>query len=280
MSNAILGAEGFLGKAIMNYARKFWACEEWIGITRDNYDRWKHYHFGKIIWSAGSASKELCSNWETAKQVNTDAVQAAIKDFPCDKFIYISSQAVYPDGIICSSEEALVDKSKLSNYGKSKYLGELVVKENALKYVVVRPNGFTGPGLKKNAVFYMGQSKPLLYYTWDSYAQYLHVDTFADILLHLAYYYENETFNVTSPDTIDMYGIAALLGVNPHQVEPFRDPLPVVKARITTSKMFYALETSNYSKVLLDTITSMRAVEHWRHSLYCYPREKATENSV
>jgi nucleoside-diphosphate-sugar epimerase len=274
MVNACIGANGFLGKAIMNFARKFWAREEWIGITRENYNMWKGYTFGKIVWAAGSASKEICSDWNTAKQVNAHAVLDAITDFPHEKFIYISSQAIYPDDIVCPDETAVIDETKLSNYGRSKRMGESIVKRYASKHCIVRPNGFSGPNLKKNAIFYMAQPEPLLYYDWDSYAQYMHVDTFADILLLLAYYYENETFNLTSPDTINMRGIATLLGVKEGQVKPFRDPLPLVKAEINVSKMMGALKERKYDSRLLAAINSNRAVLYWNQSLYRYEREK------
>ena len=270
---AIIGAKGFIGSALHRaMARK---TEESIGITRENYSTWaRQSHWSKVFWAAGSASKEICSDWDTAKQVNAYAVLDAINDFPCDKFVYISSQAVYPVAYGFPSEEAIIYDENLSNYGRSKYLGEQIVIEQAPKYCIVRPNGFSGPGLKKNAIFYMAQPEPLLYYDWNSYSQYLHVDTFADILLSLAYYYENEVFNLTSPDSINMRGIATLLGVKEGQVKPFRDPLPLVRAEINVSKMMSALKERKYDSRLLTTINSNRAVLYWNQSLYRYERIK------
>jgi len=268
MANACLGAKGFIGNAILRASKVTCPDEEWIGITHENYQLWKGYKFNKFVFAGGSASKELCEDWSYAYDINVKQVKQSINDFPCEKFIYVSSQAVYMSSCVCPDEEVKIDETELSKYGKSKYLGELAVREMATNFVVFRPNGFSGPGLKKNAVFYMAQPEPLLYYDWDSYAQYLHVDTFADILLNLSQRYKNEIFNLTSPDIINMRSVAILLGVEERKVKPFRTPLPLVQAEIKVDKMLNALQDVKYYSEMLRTINSRRAVLYWNKSLW------------
>jgi nucleoside-diphosphate-sugar epimerase len=255
-SNAIIGSNGFIGSALKRYADKY-LDKEWIGITRKNWKQWKGYHFGNIIWAAGTARKDLSKIKTNA--LNVHYVVKAISDFKFDKFIYISSQAVYGDSIGHEDDKI---SSDISYYGATKYSGESITK--ILKsYLIVRPNGFTGPGLKKNAVFSMSRNPPELYYSWDSKAQYIHVDYFAHIFFNLAKGYNNETFNVSSPDAVTPVDIANILGIDLKTVQMPKDRvLPHVQAIIDVSKMEAAL-----NKMGIETPSSVEAIKTWNEPL-------------
>lgn len=265
MVNACIGTRGFIGSAILRVAKIIRPDEEWVGITRDNYQMWRGYNFNIVVFAGGSASKELCEDWNYAYDINVNQVKQSIKDFPCSKFIYISSQAVYPPTYGCPDETVDIDETELGNYGRSKYLGELVVKEHSSNFVVVRPNGFTGKNLKKNAVYSMSLQEPQLYYARGSYAQYIHVDKFASILLDLSKHYTNNIYNLTSPDIITMDEIADLLNVDINLAKPARQPLPLVKAWINTEKMVKDLLHIDYTEDMLPT--SKQAITYWNKEL-------------
>jgi nucleoside-diphosphate-sugar epimerase len=261
MVNAVVGAKGFIGSAIIRVAKVICPDKEWIGITRENYPLWKGHKFNNVFFAGGSASKELCEDWAYAYDVNVKQVEMAVEDFSLEKFIYVSSQAVYPSTYRCPDEKVKIDEITLSNYGKSKYLGELVVKEKTPNFVVVRPNGFSGLGLTKNVIFALTRKEPYFYYTPDSYAQYIHVDRFARIVVKLSDQYNKEIINVAPKNTISPLRIADLLGIN-NSIIKIGNP-PKVRAQINTNKLHSYLERAGE-----DFPTNEEAVLYWNKSLF------------
>lgn len=255
--SAIIGASGFIGSRLKWYADNF-LDEEWIGITRENYRRWKGYRFNKLVWAAGSARKDLSSQELIEK--NVVSLLDAIQDFPTDKIIYVSSQSVYNNDPE-PNEESGVSFQNLSSYGRSKLLGEYVVKNSFLDFVLIRPNGFSGPGLTKNVIFALTRSKPYFYYTPDSYAQYIHVDRFAQILFFLSDCCCSEIVNVAPKTTISPLEIASLLGISSDNIQ-LLDP-PRVQAKINTDKLHTLLAAANYAFP-----TNVEAVCQWNEPLF------------
>lgn len=238
MANAIVGSNGFIGSALKRYADRYLIDEEWVGITRENRDQWIGYHFNKTVWAAGSARKDLSEN--ELHDLHIGALTEYIARYKFEKFIYISSQAVYGDSAQSGREDDKISLD-ISDYGVAKFTCETLVR--AFKsYLIIRPNGFTGPGLKKNVIHSMAKTPPEMYYTWDSKAQYIHVDHFAHILFKLASKYSGEIFNVTSPDVVTPVDVANILGVDIKTVKfPTDRILPTVRAVLDTTKMESAL---------------------------------------
>jgi nucleoside-diphosphate-sugar epimerase len=256
MVDACIGGKGFIGSAIVRYANTYTETE-CIAITRENYELWKGKSFRNIYWAAGTARKDL--PFEKLEQLNALAVSDALQDFKYDKFIYISSQAVYNEGKV-GVESDLICPKELSDYGYSKYKGETAVIDYAPSFLVIRTNGFTGPGLKKNVIHSMAKNPPELYYTWDSKAQYIHVDHFAHILFKLASRYSGEIFNVTSPDWITPVDVASIFGIDVKKVKAPADRiLPHVVAIVNTEKMERVLRNELWEPLP----SSKEAVKFW-----------------
>jgi nucleoside-diphosphate-sugar epimerase len=247
MVNAIIGSKGFIGSRLKWYADNFLE-DEWIGIHRDNARLWQNTRFKNIIWAAGSPRKDLSPRQLIGE--NYWAVREALAGYYYDKFIYISSQAVYADDVAKPNEDHEPNYYKLSDYGKSKIKGEWTVKDQCetygKDYLIIRPNGFVGPGLKKNVIHSLAKDPPELYYTWDSKFQVIHTDIFATIVFMLASSFSGEIFNVTSEQVITSVDVARMMGVDIKSVvQPKDHVLPHVSAIMDTSKLDTILKEAN-----------------------------------
>lgn len=266
MATVIIGADGFIGKNLMRQPNR-----SLVGITRENYQTWKDKLKGQVdkaVWAAGLSSKVRCQEEEElCYQENVKALAGVIRDFQPRQLVYISSYDVYsaseikdetgPDWALFS-----YDFNRLNTYGQYKYWGEQVAK-SANSWLIVRANGFTGPGLKKNAVFDLAQDPPQLFISHDSKIQYIHVDIFTHILFSLADKYNNDIFNVTSVDAISPPEIAEILGKDIRQVQQPKDRVvPRVESIMSTDKMEAALTDLD-----IEIPSSVKAVEHWNEPL-------------
>jgi nucleoside-diphosphate-sugar epimerase len=231
MPSAIIGAGGFVGSNLLNYTRDNINIleEEYIAITRQNYTSWAKSltSWNTIIWCAGLSSKIECDiDKEKCLRENVINLEQAIKDFPCKKFIYISSSAVYSNSFDSHAEKEPILVPP-SFYGMCKYKGEIIVKNsNAFDWMILRPHAFVGPGLRKNAVFDLARPKPELFISWDSKLQFIHTELFSRVLFHLANNYSNETVNVASSTVITPVEIAEILDVDIKKVKQPKDIVP------------------------------------------------------
>jgi nucleoside-diphosphate-sugar epimerase len=258
--NAVVGSNGFIGSALKRYADKF-RDEEWVGITRQNYSLYVGKEFDTIIWSAGSASKRMSR--EDLARDHILGVHLALRDFKHTTFVYISSQAVYEKCNDKAKESFPVRPDKLSDYAWAKYMGEKALKaEREKRFVIVRPNGFVGPKLKKNVVFDLTRTPPQLFVSWDSKIQYMHVDKFAEIMMdHIQCGTSNYICNISARDSITPVKIAEILGVNIKDVKMPTDLIiPHVYAEMDVSRIERNLNT------LLPTCRE--AILNWNKPLY------------
>lgn len=250
MANLIIGAGGVLGRNLKNYADEYLRDDEWIGITRENYEMWKGRPFNKVVWAAGMSSKIDCKPVvfdDRCYRENVVAVKQAVIDFPCAQFIYISSYDVYDPPYLGTppKEDGPLMKDReweREGYGLFKWMGEEEAKK-ANSYLCLRCNGFVGPGLKKNVIYDLSQENPTLYVSWDSRFQYIHTHTFSGVLFALSKEYRNDIFNVAPPDSIAVAEVANILGVDIKKVRMPTDKVaPRVHCVMDTSKLAGVLE--------------------------------------
>ena len=225
---ALIGGSGFLGTEFIR-ASHYIDDVDFISITRNNYNYWSNmtaakpdWKFFKTIWVAGISSKLFCNeNPEYCWDQNVDAVLRAIDDFPCEQFVYVSSLDVYPKSLKpeLRTEDICIDKSRLSSYGRCKYGGEEVVKEWADRWLILRCNGFVGPGLKKNIVYDLNQNIPKVWVHPSSTFQFIHTDIFVDVVGILSRKYTNQVINVGPENPISVSEVAGILNIDHLQLK-------------------------------------------------------------
>jgi len=90
-----------------------------------------------IIHCAAITNVDYCENHpEQALAVNAESVKLFLKSDPEAKLIFISSDAVFPDGLHLATVN---DKTSPENvYGKSKEAGEIAIQNSGEQHLVVR----------------------------------------------------------------------------------------------------------------------------------------------
>lgn len=169
----LLGHRGFVGAAFSSYLASL--DVELIGIDRSNYGRHRGTRADIVINAAGSSDRRLASaNPAKSFDLNVAATLASCLDFPCDRYIHISTAAVYdrPADPQRNDETALIDPLALGSYGLYKYLGEVIVRTHTQRRLILRLGPLVGPGLRKNAIFDL-LTDGKLYCHPDSMLQYI-----------------------------------------------------------------------------------------------------------
>lgn len=209
----ILGGNGFVGSAFARLCRA--TGREHVVLTRDNYEAHKGRPCSILVNANGNSKKFLPNEQPLADfDLSVRSVRASLVDFPCDTYVYLSSCDVYPD---CSNraatrESQVLDPARQSRYGFHKSLAEQCVRHATKRHLIFRMGGFVGPGLKKNAIFDILNGGPL----WldpESELQFLHADSLADVVLHLAGAgVANDTFNICGRGTVRLADVIGWVG--------------------------------------------------------------------
>jgi len=162
MKIGILGADGFLGKAL---------CKQFpdaVKIKRNNYWDCIETEYDVFINANGNGKKywaEKNPYLDFVKSV--DSVYRTFTDFKSKQYIYISS--VY------------ADYRSQSKYGFHKYLAEEIVRNNAESYLNLRCCAMIGQDMRKGVISDLLNNKRL-WITGDSRMQFITVSEVAKII--------------------------------------------------------------------------------------------------
>ena len=155
MEIGIIGWEGFVGSAfyeVFSKDRKYHVT----GIGRKNYDAAKGTRFDILINCNGNTSKRLAET-EPVKDFEMNAVSTMriLHDFPSKAYVHISTIEVYNDTSSHEKtrEDSVIEPDLLSNYGFSKYIGELIARKYAKKWLILRLGGMVGKNMKKGPAY-------------------------------------------------------------------------------------------------------------------------------
>lgn len=114
--------------------------------------------FNSIIHCSAEVNVNLCEiDKEMAYKANIYATELIFSLLDSDKYIYISTDAVFDGKVGNYNEDSLVNP--LSYYAETKLLGEEVAKNNAINYYILRTNiyGFNIP--MKKSLFEWGYTE-------------------------------------------------------------------------------------------------------------------------
>ena len=170
----IIGSDGFLGNYLHNNIKNS------IGINRYNYNDYKDIKFHTLI-NANGNSKMYWANNNIIEDFDksTTSVYKSINNFKFEKYIYISSEAVYNN--INMKEKDIINTSALTPYGFHKYLSEQLIKKYCNNYLILRCSALLGYNLKKGIIYDIINNIPL-YLNEDSKIQFINIREILNII--------------------------------------------------------------------------------------------------
>lgn len=205
---AVIGSGGMIGSDLTEYlASKF----KVTGIDRKNYNRYKGKNFDIFINANGNSNKiwareNVLGDFETS----TVSVYKSLFDFPCKIYIYISSADLYSDhsNKKTSNEKTIINPDVLSSYGLHKYLSEIIVKNLARKYIILRCPMILGNKLKKGPIYDILNNSSL-YVSPKSSFQMITTLELANIISHLLdKNIASETYNIGGRGAMDLNSVS------------------------------------------------------------------------
>jgi len=224
----IIGAEGFLGSAFVTYLSGIDGIEL-IKVTRRNYAEVAATP-SDIVIEAACNSKKYLADERPVEEFDLSVTHRlrTLKDFPAALHVHISSVDVYDDlaSPERTREDSAIDLIKLSHYGFHKLLAENLVRHYADSWLILRPAGMVGPGLRKNPVYDILHDQPLRIHP-DSQYQFLRTEDVARIAWELIEQeISGEIFNICGEGLISPLEIAELAGrkVNFSLLDPTAQP--------------------------------------------------------
>jgi nucleoside-diphosphate-sugar epimerase len=192
----VIGANGFLGSNMVAYLNK-------AGFTVDVADRdtprqeLAKTNFELVINCAGN-SKTWLAERDPVKclQENVIDLIGDLNFLHFGMWVQISSNTVYTSED--TQEDGHILATDLSTYAYHKLLGEHYTRKLANNWLILRPTGFFGPGLKKNLLFDLRANSSEIYFTRDSYIDFIPVALFCEMVVSLAESAIGEIVNVGS----------------------------------------------------------------------------------
>ncbi len=221
----IIGGNGFVGSAYQRFCEK--NAIDYLVINRENYQDYIDTKGDVLINANGNSKKFLATQQPLVDfDASVRSVRQSLIDFPCDKYVFLSSCDVYSD---CSSyestkEDVIIDISQQSPYGFHKYLAELCVKHCSDNWLIFRMGGFVGENLQKNAIFDLLWGDRLWLHP-ESKLQYINTDIAAMKVMEIIDKgYSQEIFNLCGNGVIELQEV---LNLTNRQVEINTETKPV-----------------------------------------------------
>lgn len=195
----IVGSEGFIGSNLWKYSTKNWAkadkALEGRRIEDTPFPDW--YQPDVVVLLAANLEHDL-----EMYQDNLSIYNWAASTFPDAHFIYTSSAAVYGGGFHPSHEDDRPFPQNL--YGRSKLLGEQIIKDTKENYTILRLSNVYGKGEGNGAIdkFINGENK--IYGDGQQRRDYVSVDTVVGAILKIIENpekYNQNTYNISSNES-------------------------------------------------------------------------------
>ncbi|MBI5682828.1 MAG: SDR family oxidoreductase, partial [Deltaproteobacteria bacterium] len=210
MKVIVTGATSFLGTHFVEMVKN--KVEDVISLSSKEIDITNSISFpsGDVLYHLAANSRIYMAREKIVEDFQINAIgtinvlEAAYKA-GIKKIVYISTALVYED-LYNSNEESPVGSTKVSGpYGVSKLVGELYIKqyafERGFEYVILRPSGLYGKGMKKNPIYDMVMGfvtgMPIkLHHDINSEFDFIHVKDVARAMV-MALDWKDEILNVS-----------------------------------------------------------------------------------
>jgi dTDP-4-dehydrorhamnose reductase len=215
MKVGIIGSEGFVGSAffeVFSEDKKYSVT----GIDLKNVGSLQGSSFDILINADGNSSKVLASK-DPMKDfdMNVRSTLWFLVELKCRSYVHISSVDLYPDvsSMDATAEETPIDPQRLTNYGLSKYLGELLAKRHAQSWLILRLAGMVGKNMKKGPahdILSLGK----LFVSPQSKLCFMNTREVAKTAKHLIEAQKwNNIYNVVGKGNVELSDFAKLAGV-------------------------------------------------------------------
>ncbi|MGY8998881.1 MAG: NAD-dependent epimerase/dehydratase family protein [Rhodospirillales bacterium] len=192
----VIGAGGFIGVNMVAYLKNagFIVHEAFRGTSREELARNTY----DLVFNCAGNSKTWLSQRDPLKclQENVIDLVSDLKDLRFGVWVQISSNTVYTTEN--TQEDVTIVTEEIGTYAFHKLLGEHYTQHLASKWLVLRPTGFFGPGLKKNLLFDLRHNATQIFYTRDSFIDFLPIEIFCEMAKILAERTVHEVVNVGS----------------------------------------------------------------------------------
>ena len=217
MKIGLIGPQGFLGHSILQecHRRNFKTFE----ITSNSDVELAVKSGVELVINANGNSKKYLADrnplLDFEKNVNSTLEYLHSISNHGINYIHLSSGEVYGEGLkLNAREDSVINPDRLTNYGLSKYIAELVVRKYAPSWKIFRIGGLVGPFLAKGPIFDL-MSKRECYFSDESMFQILSTQTTEKMILEISEKVpENAIFNLTSPDRISISEVKSLLNIS------------------------------------------------------------------
>jgi nucleoside-diphosphate-sugar epimerase len=147
--------------------------------------------------------------------MNALATLGFLHGMKCRHYVHLSTVEVYNDRSSenATREDVAIDPALLSNYGFSKYCGELVAKRYAKSWLILRLAGMVGPNMKKGPAYDMLHDGKL-YLSEKSRLHFMDTREVARIAMLLCERGKwGETYNVAGRGALALSEFAKVAGV-------------------------------------------------------------------
>lgn len=146
MTQALIGYTGFVGSNILSQH----SFEDLYNSLNIEESANKDYDLIVCAGAPGAkwkANKNPSDDWKSIQRLIN-----ATKKIKVKTFILISTVDVYPTPIKVD-EKTNIEETRLSPYGRHRFLLEQYVRSNFMNHIIVRLPALFGEGLKKNFIF-------------------------------------------------------------------------------------------------------------------------------
>lgn len=204
----VTGGRGFIGKRLLEVL----SCDESIQVLTVGRNQSEDVSIdlsdSKLLevlkdfkpnivchFASGSNIKRAEENKEKEYQsvvLNTKKILDALKELKAEKFIYLSSQAVYGDpSSLPADEDCKLNPD--SYYGKCKKEAEELIKESGINYSILRISSIYGPGqdFSKSGVVakfinkLSNNEQPVIFNSFESFIDLIYIEDVVSAILKL-----------------------------------------------------------------------------------------------
>lgn len=255
----VLGGTGFIGRAVIAEAKE--QGYQVTGTGRADYDKYVGNRYDLVINANGNSKKFIDrKDPKEGFEASVNSVLNALLDFPCDRYVQLSSGAVYPDESNPENnrETEFIPAAKHSTaYGLHKWLAEELVRYHHDNALILRLGGFVGEGLSKNAIYDMITGGPLFVHP-DSAFQIMNIADLARIIFELLKKpFKNETINVSTRGCTSLREFATMLP--DYSFPEDADSLPLLRAELNVEKCTKLVELPTTNETLQQFLNDLKS---------------------